>query len=402
MTNRYFKDDDAHDAFYNYTPRLFTFTSQPSGTVYRHGDVTYAFSMDTAHSTPLVWWDPENNLEGSLSTSNRVFPKIIMVTLTGLTPKYDENDNPVTTSLEHYNGNNYLYYIGTDNVTSDMGTNRQMVLTATGGLGSSASVTLSTANLTDNPDLYAPLTSNPVTIQGASFSNVGFSGNYVNAGLNRTIQFHFTYVDGIVEPATLRFDGLAIDGNAGDNALITSNGDGTYTLTPTDLSKRTYTISVKTTYRYSPCTVYLSADDYSGAEATISRQGNQVTFTTTNANTNFGNSTSKTIDDVTVNFSNRPGSFSIGGSYTTAPNDTRITISAPENSHPSQIVITYTADNRSANATVVSGGGTYSYSNTRGTWTAGNNPSREVVLNLTRRSNNNARISSIVVTLADD
>ncbi|MBP5571470.1 MAG: hypothetical protein J6X39_02235 [Bacteroidales bacterium] len=411
VNNRYFTDSDSSDQFFNYTQRLFSWTNQPA-TVYRKGSTTFTFVMDNDHrNNTTVWWDPQNTLNQSanaeeartkgLSTSNRVLPPIMTVELIGFTPQYQEDgETPVTAGLFHSSGNKYLYYVGTGAPTSDMAT-VSLALTATGTV-TSGSVTLSTENITENPNLYAVLQSNQVSIQDASFSNVGFSGNYVNAGLNRTIQFHFTYVDGIVEPATLSFDGLAIDGNAGDNALITSNGDGTYTLTPTDLSKRTYTVSVKTTYRYSPCTVYLSADDYSDAEATISRQGNQVTFTTTNTNANFGNSTSKTIDDVTVNFSNRPGGFSIGGTYTTAPNDTRITISAPENSHPSQIVIIYTADNRSANATVVSGDGTYSYSNPRGTWTAGNNPSREVVLNLTRRNNNNARISSIVVTLEDD
>ncbi len=412
VNNRYFTESDSHDQFFNYTQRLFTWSNQP-GSVYRHGNTSFTFVMDNAHSSNTrVWWDPQNTLGQSasaeeattkgLSTSNRVLPPIMTVELVGFTPQYeDDGETPVTSGLTHLSGNKYLYYVGTGAPTIDMAT-VTLALTATGTVGTSGSVTLSTENITENPNLYAKLLSNQVSIQGASFSNVGFSGNYVNAGLNRTIQFHFTYVDGIVEPATLSFDGLAIDGNAGDNALITSNGDGTYTLTPTDLSKITYTISVKTTYRYSPCTVYLSADDYSDAEATISRQGNQVTFTTTNTNANFGNSTSKTIDDVTVNFSNRPSGFSIGDTYTTAPDNTRITISTPENSHPSQIVITYTSNNRSADATVVSGGGTYSYSNPRGTWTAGNNPSRQVVLNLTRRNNNNARISSIVVTLEDD
>lgn len=412
VNNRYFTDSDSSDQFFNYTQRLFTWQTQPN-TVYRKGNTTFTFVMDNAHqNNTVVWWDPQNTLQQSaseeearskgLSTSNRVLPPIMTVELIGFTPQYQEDgETPVTPGLTHSSGNKYLYYVGTGAPTSDMAT-RSLALTATGTVGTDGSVTLSTENITDNPNLYALLRSNPVSIQSATFSNVGFSGTYVNAGLNRTVQFHFTYVDGIVEPATLSFDGLTIDGNSGDNALITSNGDGSYTLTPTDLSNRTYNISLKTTYRYSPCKAYLSAEDYSDVESTLARQGVPITFTTTSSNANFGGNTAKTIDDVTVNFSTRPTNFAISGSYTTAPNNTRVTISVPENTHLTQIVFTYTADNRSADGTVISGGGSCAYSNPKMTWTAGNTPTREVELNLTRRGNNNARISSIVVTVADN
>lgn len=412
VQNRYFQNDDAHDAFYNYTQRLFTWNNTPN-TVYRHGNTTFTFSMDAAHSTPIVWWDPNNSLRQSadadeartkgLSTSNRVLPPIITVELIGFTPQYQEDgETPVTSGLTHSSGNKYLYYVGTGEPLSSMA-RVDLALTATGTVGSTGSVTLSTENITENPDLYASLTSSLVNIQGAVFSNVGFSGTYVNAGLNRAVTFNFTYVDGIVEPATLRFAGFDLDGNSGDNALLTTNGDGSYTLTPTDLTKRTYTLSLKTTYRYSPCTVFLSAEDYTPEEATLSRNGIPITFTTTSANANFGTATSKTINDATVNFSNRPNGFNIGNQYTTAPTNTEITVTVPDGTHLVSVVINYSGSNYYAESvTVRNGGGTYTLSGTAGTWTAGGTSTTSVTLRTTRRTNRDTRIGSIVVNVADN
>ena len=399
VNNRYFMDDSASDEFYNYLQRQFTWDTVPT-TVYRHGNTTFEFTLDYAHRTDThVWWDPENNMEAGLSETNRVLPKFFLVTLTGLTPQYQEDgETPVSVELEHYSGNSYLFYVGdvNSNPTSTDANQRAIALTATGAVGSTASVTLSTANL-DNPDLYATATTS-LTIRGAEFIDVGYNGTYVGAGIGKTAIFHFTYVDGIVIPATLAFDGFTLDGTGQNNNLVRDNGNGTYTLTPTDLTQRTYNIALKTTTRFSSATVYLSAEDYSGVNATLPRQG--ITFTTTNAATNFGGSRTKTIEDVTVEFSN---GATISGSYTTAANNTDITISAPSGCHLTRVEIHYTSNTyRASNVTVRSGGGTYSYSSPTGTWTASGSSTTNVTLRTTKRNNYNTQIASIVVYLADD
>lgn len=283
VQNKYFTDAQAYDAFYNYTQRLFTWTTTPS-TATRHGNTTFTFVMDQAHNNnTVVWWDPTNALNQSadaatartkgLSTSNRVLPPIMTITLNGFTPQYREDgETPVTSGLVHSSGNTYLYYVGTGAPTSDMAT-VNLALTVTGAIGSSGSVTLSTANITEAPLLYAPNTSSLVTIQGAAFSNVGFYNNAtsINLGKDRTTTFHFSYVDGLVQPITVTMVGLTLDGNTGTNALFTNNGDGTYTFTPTDPSVSTYTFNVKTSSSFSACSITLSGDEYESVTKPLTR-----------------------------------------------------------------------------------------------------------------------------------
>ena len=408
IKNRFFNNDNASDEFFNYTQRQFTWSNQPS-TVYRHGNTTFRFVIDNAHSSGnCVWWDPFNTQNQSpdeetaqakgLSTSNRVLPLIMTVTMNGFTPQYQEDGTtPVTAGLVYSDDNKYLYHVGTEEPYSTYAT-VELALTATGTVGSTGSVTLSTENITENPELYASLTSNSVSILGSSFSNVGFSGTYVQSGLNRTVTYHFTYQSGIVEPAILTMEGLTLDGTGQDNTLVTSNSNGIYTLTPTDLNKVTYTIAVKTTYRYSPCKITLSAEDYSEVETTINRQG--VTINTTNANFS-NNDKTETVDGVTVTFSNTTPTF--GGSYTTAPTNTDITVSVPSGCHLTKVEINYTSNTYRANSVSVrSGDGSYSYTSPTGTWTAANNSTTSVTLRTTRRNNNDTRIASIVVYCADN
>ena len=412
VRSHFFEDDDANDEFFNYEQRLFT--NQSGGnlalanTIYRNGSTTFSFSLDYAHrNNTVVWWDPTNllgqsasaaaALEKGLSASNRVLPPIMSVTLSGFTPTYQADGvTPVTAGLEHSSGNTYLYYVGTGAPTSDMA-NISLALTPTGAIGSTGTVTLSTANLTDNPDLYVTASASRV-ISGASFTNVGFSGTYIQSGLNRTLTYHYTYQTGLVEPAVLSMEGLTLDGSGQDNALVTANGDGTYTLTPTDLTKTTYTIAIKTTYKYKPCKITLSAEDYAAVETTLNRQG--VTINTTSAYFS-NNDKTETVEDVTVTFSNTNPTF--GNTYTTAPNNTDITVSVPSGYHVTKVEINYTSDNYRANSvTVQSGGGTYSYSNPTGTWTAANDSTRSVTLRTTKRTTRDTRIASIVVTVVDD
>ena len=281
VKNRFFKDAQASDLFYNYSQRLFTWSTVPT-TIYRNGNTTFTFVMDSAHSSATtVWWDPTNALnqsssaeqarEKGLSTSNRVLPPIMTVTLNGFTPQYqDDGETPVTTGLVHSSGNTYLYYVGTGTPTSTMAT-VNLALKATGAIGTSGMVTLSTANLSDNPLLYASLASNTVTIQGASFSNLAFSNpSTLPLGLNKTTTFSFQYVDGLIEPITIAMSGLTLNGT---DSRMFDNGDGTYTFTPDPNNPSTsQSISLKSTTRFSSGTVTLSSDNYAEASKTINRE----------------------------------------------------------------------------------------------------------------------------------
>ena len=168
--NRYFTEASSNDDFHNFVQRLFTTSGGNEtltfpATVYRHGNATLEFVLDYAHrNNTHVWWDPTNSLgqsdsatqavEKGLSTSNRVLPPIFTVELLGFTPQYEaDGETPVTLGLTHLSGNKYSYNVGTGTPTSDMAT-VTLALTASGSVGSTATVKLSTANLTENPDLY--------------------------------------------------------------------------------------------------------------------------------------------------------------------------------------------------------------------------------------------------------
>ena len=276
VQNRYFMEANSSDEFFNYVQRQFTWQTVP-GSVYRHANTTVTFVLDNAHNGQVVWWDPTNALEQStsvaeaqakgLSTTNRVLPPIMTVVLNGYEPQRDEYDHFVTEGLVSTGQNNtYLYYVGSGAPTSDMAT-VSLALTAIGSIGSNASVTLSTANITDCPNLYASSTSSNATIQGASFSNLSFSTSPLPLGLNQTTNFTFNYTTGMVVPITIELEGLAINGT--DNRLA-SNGDGTYTFTPANTST-SQTIALKSTTRFTQGTVTLTHDDYATAERTVTR-----------------------------------------------------------------------------------------------------------------------------------
>lgn len=289
--NRYFTETNSNDDFHNFTQRLFT-TSGGSETlafspttVIRHGITYLEFTLDYAHrNNTHVWWDPTNILgqsenaaeaaEKGLSASNRVLPPIITVELQGFTPQYEEDgETPVTRGLSYVSPNKYSYNVGSGTPTSAMAT-VTLALTATGSVGSPATVRLTTANLTENPNLYKMNTVSS-TIQGATFSNVQFgqsNNTTIDLGIGKTTTFRFTYTSGMVVPITVELDGLEpVPGNGENNAYLSSNGDGTYTFTPVNTNTTTYYLSLRTTKRFSPCTVTLSHEDYETASKTANR-----------------------------------------------------------------------------------------------------------------------------------
>lgn len=124
-----------------------------------------------------------------------------------------------------------------------------------------------------------------------------------------------------------------------------------------------------------------------------------VTVNTNNTASSYGYSnTELTVDGVTVKFSSVYGR---DNGYLTLADNTTITVTAPSGYHITTIVFNYTSNNRSG--TISGQGGTYSYSSPTGTWTVNNETTNSTALTITRRNTNNyARVSSVVVTVARD
>ena len=181
-----------------------------------------------------------------------------------------------------------------------------LALKVTGAIGSSASVTLSTANITEAPLLYAVNTSSYYTIQGATFSGLRFNRTYLPYGLNKTVTFSFNYVDGVVVPITITLEGLTLDGS---DARMTSNGDGTYTFTPPSTNTTAYTLNLKSTTLVSSGTVTLSNENYETAQSTINRHWVTGSYTIDFTNSSYFNTNSFTdaTSGITVNLTNCEG-----------------------------------------------------------------------------------------------
>ena len=330
VQNHYFNNANASDEFYNYRQRLFTSLALSPNTYYRNADREFTFVMDAAHTGTRVWWDPTNALgasasadaarEAGLSTTNRVFPPVMRVTLNGFTPQYEDDGygglQPVTSGLTHESGNTYLYTV----YPSTSGT-VELALKITGAVGSTASVTLSTTNITENPGLYAEASLSGGTIQAATFTNLSFGTSPLPLGLNKTSTFNFTY-GGPVEPVTVSFSGLTLDSTTVEGMTVTSNGNGSYTLTPINTNVTSYSFTVKSTTRFSAGTVTLAAESYETTSRTVNRPtsftipqnalyirnattGNPSNFTTGNNNTYvYLNNTTDYAYKARSNFSN--------------------------------------------------------------------------------------------------
>ena len=266
--NKYFNDATSHDDFFNFKQRLFTFPNSPwSATTVDYDDnVTLTFRMDYANNgNVLLWWDPAN--PSSLDSTKRVLPHVMTVILNGFTPQYkSDNVSPETAGLEHYSGNIYRYNIP-DYFTELHSYPNEVVLKLKAKVVGTGSVTLTTQNITENPDLYASATpSTSVTIRGSSFTTSYSGTNYTNSrlalGTEKSVNFNITYANGKVVPVTLSFDGFELDGTSGINAQLTDNGNGTYTFTPTGTGTGPYTVALKTTTRFSPCSVTLVGAGY--------------------------------------------------------------------------------------------------------------------------------------------
>ena len=211
--NEFFVTDS--DNFYNYTKRQFTNPNIPAS-VHAGGNVNFTFTMDAAHNgTPTVW------NEGT--SSQKVLPSIVTVTLTGLEPLYNTDGSLFDTRLTRVSNGVYNYAV-TDltNITPTL----HLVGSTT---AESYSVTLSTSAISPNPLLYNDLTVTgqieKSNIVDPHFENA--SGTRINSVLSEADQpvyFCFTY-DGPQVPVTFKLNGLVPD----DSRV---SGSATYTFTP--------------------------------------------------------------------------------------------------------------------------------------------------------------------------
>ncbi len=271
VQNQYFDATYAHDEFFNYAQREFSNLSFTPESPHRNGNVKFSFTMDAAHSgSPVAWWDPTNALLQSasaqeaeakgLSTGNRVLPPVLTVELQGLELQYQEDGvTPVTSGLEHYSGNTYLYYTGTGTPTSDMAS-VELALVASGNVGDMASVTLSTANIRENSSLYTSASAS-ARIQGSTFTVPEELS--LDLGLNQETTFTFRYVEGLVVPITMHLTNLEPAEYPG--AFMSLNEDGSYTFTPQDESVFSYELTLRPTTRYLDGIIMLESDSYTSS-----------------------------------------------------------------------------------------------------------------------------------------
>ena len=156
VANDYFEPNaDANDDFFNYYQRQFynpTFTQD--GTT-----IKFNCELDHDHTGNTVWWNPAND-PNSYSDNYRVLPYAFTINIDGIDPKLDETTSrPVDSELSPVAGqdNTYLVILGNSSTQIDpdlrfVDLNFTLAEENTSG---NYSIALSTANLSDNPSLYA-------------------------------------------------------------------------------------------------------------------------------------------------------------------------------------------------------------------------------------------------------
>ena len=227
VSSEYFNEKS--DDFENYTGRLFTDLTF-SHSVTSGADVNFSFTMDAAHNGTAVWNDAT-----SITSYNKVLPKYVTVTLTGLQPAAN-GDQLIDTRLTRIGNGVYKYEL--DGLSD---TRPTLHLTASSS-AERYSVTLSTSEITPNPNLYAPASIEGEIVKskitGIHFENAsGQTITNVLAVKDEPVYFCFTY-GGAQVPVTFKLNGLAPN----DTHV---SGSGTYTYTPT--ASGAQRISLKTT-----------------------------------------------------------------------------------------------------------------------------------------------------------
>lgn len=227
VKNLYFDDAHDNDRFYNHTQRLFTgykFNTGNNKPLREGTPVEYDFTMDEAHGSNTVWWDisTDDKRTASLSTSNKVLPLAMLVTLQNLTPAINENTGrpeDAFTSGNDYDDdlnddiNYYILNIGGANTTASASlANATLHLQAKNA--GACSVTLSTLNITENPYLYKEVTTTG-TVQALNFS-ISPTTATVRVGGTTTLSY----------TATPAYSGDVVEWSSSDTNIATVEGNG--------------------------------------------------------------------------------------------------------------------------------------------------------------------------------
>lgn len=247
VKNLYFDDAHDNDRFYNHTQRLFTgyqFNTGNNKPLREGTPVEYVFTMDQAHGSNTVWWDisTDDKRTASLSTSNKVLPLAMLVTLQNLTPAINENTGrpeDLFTSGNDYDDNlndDTNYYIlsigGANTPASASLANATLHLQAKNA--GACSVTLSTLNITENPYLYKEVTTTG-TVQALNFS---ISPTTVTIPKDGSTTLSYT--------ATPAYSGDVVEWSSSDMTVATVNGNGVVTGVARGTATITATLAGKT------------------------------------------------------------------------------------------------------------------------------------------------------------
>ena len=241
------------------------------------------------------------------------------------------------------------------------------------------------------------------------FTNLKFSSYRAGAQTNLNFSFNRDSRDNTgARVVQVTLEGLVPGNNSGLTAINADDGIYSYTI---NNGNNSATIPLRTTstaagfngeYSVSLAAFVDGKALYHEAEL-YNTDYIDVTIATTSANYSNSNR-SYTSGGATVAFSNTNPTF--GNTYTTAPNNTDITVTVPEGYRLTSVVINYNGNNYYAsNVTVRSGGGSYNRNGTAGTWTSGETPTTSVTLRTTKQTGwgaNDTRISSIVVYATRD
>lgn len=222
VANEYF--NEGSDDFKNFIKRFFTAYSP--GELGIAQPVEFTFYMDNAHTGTMVWNDTEN-----ITANNKVIPKEVVVTMTGIQPQTNDDGTYVDSQLSKIPGQGvYLYHVYDE--TNPNSISRMATLHLEAGNASSYTIELSTRTLTPNPGLYESLSVSG-TIVRSRLTVTGFTNGQgadisrVLARANEPVYFRFTY-GGELVPVKFKIEGASTS----DSRVSGPDESGYYTFTP--------------------------------------------------------------------------------------------------------------------------------------------------------------------------
>lgn len=374
--NAYFDDATNNDNFENYTQRLFSGLAFQSS-LRVETPVEFIFTMDTAHGNNTVWWDPAGNLSASLSTSNKVLPKAVLVTLEGLEPELNEATNRPYTAFSSgsaYDPNPnddisyYLYNVGDANSAPTVSmADATLRLVVNASANGTCRVGLSTLNITENQYLYAEAAQQG-TASGLTLT-LNKSSMVVGVGKTGTLTATVTPSD----PT----DAANIVWSSSNTRVASVSGSGVVTGVASGTAVITATLG---SYSAS-CTVRVRAI-------------REESINTTSSNLSNGNNRTLSQGAVSIVFSNIN---TVNANYVRPGSRSTITITA-STKELYEVVVTFDGNNYTYNMTVNTG--TRTLSGTIWTWTATEDNTTSLVA--TNTNNTTRRIRNITVRYFDD